>query len=77
LLPAAPDWRWLLDRNDSPWYAGHRLYRQSRPGDWAPAIAAIARDLAQSHPAAVATSPARPACVGGERSASMQVAATS
>ncbi|MDE2335304.1 MAG: tetratricopeptide repeat protein, partial [Rhodospirillales bacterium] len=46
LLPAAPDWRWLLDRNDSPWYAGHRLYRQSRPGDWAPAIAAIARDLA-------------------------------
>ncbi|NQU59413.1 MAG: glycosyltransferase family protein [Rhodospirillales bacterium] len=34
LLPWAPDWRWLLDRPDSPWYPGMRLFRQHRPGDW-------------------------------------------
>ena len=51
LLPAAPDWRWLLGRDDSPWYAGHRLHRQSRPGDWAPVLAAVAGELAQRHAA--------------------------
>ena len=30
-----PDWRWLLDREDSPWYPSLRLYRQARAGDWA------------------------------------------
>ncbi len=35
LLPFAPDWRWLLDREDSPWYASIRLFRQSTAGDWA------------------------------------------
>jgi Tfp pilus assembly protein PilF len=33
-LPFAPDWRWLLDRNDSPWYPTMRLFRQKSPGDW-------------------------------------------
>jgi len=33
-LPFAPDWRWLLDREDSPWYPTMRLFRQRRPGDW-------------------------------------------
>jgi len=33
-LPFVPDWRWLLDRNDSPWYPTMRLFRQSRIGDW-------------------------------------------
>ncbi len=51
LLPTAPDWRWLLNRDDSPWYAGHRLHRQSRPGDWAPVLAAVAGELAQRYPA--------------------------
>jgi tetratricopeptide (TPR) repeat protein len=34
LLPFSPDWRWLLDREDSPWYPTMRLFRQSAPGDW-------------------------------------------
>ncbi len=35
LLPFAPDWRWLLNRSDSPWYPSMRLFRQTRPDDWA------------------------------------------
>lgn len=38
LLPFAPDWRWLLKRNDSPWYPSMRLFRQSQPTDWGPPI---------------------------------------
>jgi tetratricopeptide (TPR) repeat protein len=34
LLPHTPDFRWLLDREDSPWYPQARLFRQSQPGDW-------------------------------------------
>jgi hypothetical protein len=34
LLPFSPDWRWLLERADSPWYPGARLLRQPRIGDW-------------------------------------------
>jgi hypothetical protein len=34
LLPFSPGWRWLLDREDSPWYPTMRLFRQSAPGDW-------------------------------------------
>jgi ADP-heptose:LPS heptosyltransferase len=34
LLPFAPDWRWLLAREDSPWYPAMRLFRQSEPGQW-------------------------------------------
>ncbi len=34
LLPFAPDWRWLLGRDDSPWYPTMCLFRQARPGDW-------------------------------------------
>jgi Tfp pilus assembly protein PilF len=34
LLPYAPDWRWLLHREDSPWYPTMRLFRQEQPGDW-------------------------------------------
>ncbi|MFQ5685373.1 MAG: tetratricopeptide repeat protein [Candidatus Scalindua sp.] len=34
LLSFVPDWRWFLNRDDSPWYPGMRLFRQSRPNDW-------------------------------------------
>jgi hypothetical protein len=34
LLPKAADWRWLLHRNDSPWYPSARLFRQRKPGVW-------------------------------------------
>jgi tetratricopeptide (TPR) repeat protein len=33
-LPFAPNWRWLLDRSDSPWYPTMRLFRQKKAGDW-------------------------------------------
>jgi predicted O-linked N-acetylglucosamine transferase (SPINDLY family) len=41
-LPYAPDWRWLLDRDDSPWYPTARLFRQTTPGDWAGVFQRIA-----------------------------------
>jgi tetratricopeptide (TPR) repeat protein len=39
------DWRWLLDREDSPWYPGHRLLRQRRYGDWTGPMEQVARLL--------------------------------
>jgi tetratricopeptide (TPR) repeat protein len=41
LLPFQPDWRWLLDRDDSPWYPTARLFRQPKPGDWESVIAQV------------------------------------
>ena len=45
LLPANPDWRWLLDRNDSPWYASLRIFRQTRAGDWDGVLREVAQAL--------------------------------
>jgi ADP-heptose:LPS heptosyltransferase len=47
LLPFVPDWRWLLDRDDTPWYPGMRLLRQPERAAWAPVIARAAADLTQ------------------------------
>ena len=45
MLPFAPDFRWLLEREDSPWYPGMRLFRQQRLGDWDGVIARISAAL--------------------------------
>ncbi|MCX8521368.1 MAG: hypothetical protein ORN28_07510 [Rhodoferax sp.] len=45
LLTYAPDWRWLLEREDSPWYPSARLYRQAVPGAWAALLERVAQDL--------------------------------
>lgn len=44
-LSFAADWRWLMDRADSPWYPTARLFRQSAPGDWTAVVEAIAARL--------------------------------
>jgi hypothetical protein len=46
LLPYAPDWRWLLHRNDTPWYHSLRLFRQPSPGDWQTVISDVIAALA-------------------------------
>ena len=46
LLPYNPDWRWLHDRSDSPWYPSATLYRQPRAGDWSGALQQVQQHLA-------------------------------
>lgn len=45
MLPAAPDWRWMLNRDDTPWYRTARLFRQTSPGDWKGVIDRIIAEL--------------------------------
>ena len=45
LLPFAPDWRWMWDRADSPWYPSMTLYRQPHRGGWGTVIARVADAL--------------------------------
>ena len=45
LLSSAPDWRWQLEREDSPWYPTMRLFRQPFPGDWTNVLAAVRNAL--------------------------------
>lgn len=47
LLPFVPCWRWLLDRNDTPWYPSLRLFRQSKRGDWSETLDRAAVALAE------------------------------
>jgi Tfp pilus assembly protein PilF len=46
LLPFSPDWRWLLDRTDSPWYPTIRLFRQTAIGDWDAPLERLREELA-------------------------------
>ena len=50
LLPFAPDWRWQLDRDDSPWYPTLRLFRQPRPRDWTSVIERVRGELTRALP---------------------------
>lgn len=45
LLRKAPDWRWMLDREDTPWYPTARLFRQIGPGDWDDVLNKVAAEL--------------------------------
>lgn len=48
LLPFLPDWRWLLDRADSPWYPTATLYRQPTAGDWDSVLSELGRNLVKT-----------------------------
>jgi hypothetical protein len=52
LIPKAADWRWMLEREDSPWYPSVRLFRQHKPGAWDEVLerlcGALSRELAGS-----------------------------
>ena len=45
LLAKAGDWRWLLDRDDSPWYPSARLFRQRQAGDWKEVVHRVSEEL--------------------------------
>jgi hypothetical protein len=45
MLPFHPDFRWLRDRDDSPWYPTARLFRQTTDGDWSDVLAWISEQL--------------------------------
>jgi ADP-heptose:LPS heptosyltransferase len=45
MLPWEADWRWMLDREDTPWYPTMRLFRQPSPGDWHGVVERIAAEL--------------------------------
>jgi ADP-heptose:LPS heptosyltransferase len=47
MLPFTADWRWLIDRDDSPWYPTARLFRQERPREWEGVAAAVAQALTE------------------------------
>ena len=45
LLPCFSDWRWMENRDDSPWYATLKLYRQTTPGDWSAVLQQVKKDI--------------------------------
>jgi len=46
VLKHVPDWRWMMDREQTPWYPTARLFRQTRRGDWDEALERVAAELA-------------------------------
>jgi tetratricopeptide (TPR) repeat protein/glycosyltransferase involved in cell wall biosynthesis len=70
LLPFAPDWRWMLDRPDSPWYPTLRIFRQPSSGDWERVIAAVHTALSQ-RPLQSTPEPVLPAALPSRRRLSL------
>jgi tetratricopeptide (TPR) repeat protein len=60
VLSTMVDWRWMLDRDDSPWYPTMRLFRQERRGEWEPVFARVARELGICVPPASTADPVTP-----------------
>ena len=48
LLPRSPDWRWMLEREDSPWYPTVRLFRQKIRGDWGEVVERVRGELGRA-----------------------------
>ena len=46
-LKYVPEWRWMLDRSDSPWYPSARLFRQKIDGDWSAVIGDMVEELSK------------------------------
>jgi Flp pilus assembly protein TadD len=63
LTPFAPDWRWLLEREDSPWYPTMRLFRQPVAGDWDSVMKSVEHELHRLLSAAPASAPLPNECV--------------
>ena len=59
LLHKSPDWRWLLEREDSPWYPTARLFRQSTLGNWQDVVARVDRELRELVAKTAAGQPSR------------------
>src|SRR5581483_11384943 len=45
LLNAVPEWRWMREREDNPWYPSARLFRQRKAGEWGEVIERVAAEL--------------------------------
>jgi hypothetical protein len=50
LLPFSPDWRWLMQREESPWYPTMRIFRQTKLGDWGEMIGRVVSELLREVP---------------------------
>jgi hypothetical protein len=61
LLPYVPDWRWLLNRDDSPWYPTARLFRQTETREYPSVIDLLRRELE----AWIDAQPRSPGCMQG------------
>ena len=48
LVPAPPEWRWMADGKESPWFPGFTVYRQRQDGNWEPALAELRQDLIEA-----------------------------
>jgi Flp pilus assembly protein TadD len=57
MLAHVPDWRWLMDREESPWYPTMRLFRQRTPFDWTGVVQTIAEELTREHAAKIIGQP--------------------